>query len=185
MTPDTESTLAERLGQTVHVSPLRFKLDRLRLAYPLSPCGCIEDWLVAVANARGARVVVLPQGLPESFLPPDTAALSNAELVVGICQGQCRDRPQMLRLAAQLISREVVDLDQLIYIARLERVEPMLAELSRQARRVAPDHEMWREIHARFERQRNLREPLLHWTRLAEPVMRKGRCNAESWRLVA
>jgi hypothetical protein len=30
-----------------------------------------------------------------------------------------------------------------------------------------------------------LRDAVLPWSRLAEPVMANGRCNAESWRLVA
>lgn len=177
--------LASRLGKTVHVSPLRFELDRLREHFACPDCHCIEDWLIVVANARGARVVTPRVAPPPAFVPPGESVLSNEVLVVAICQLNCLDRPQMLRLAAQLISRNVLDTDRLALIARRERAEPVLAELSRQALKVAPDHVAWRAIQASFSDEPPLSEPLLHWTRLAEPVMRDKRCNAESWRLVA
>ncbi len=90
----------------------------------------------------------------------------------------------MLRLAAQFISRNAVDAEALLLVARRERVEPVLAELSRQALKVNPNHTLWRQIQDAFL-DYGVREPLLHWTRLAEPLMEKGRCNAVSWRLVA
>lgn len=180
-----QGTLGERLKKTVHVSPLRFRMERLRAEFPCEDARCIEDWLVLVANARGARVIV-PASQPVCpFTAPPEDRLSNADLVVAICQLDGLDRPQMLRLAAQLVSRGSVDARDLRLPAERERVEPVLAELSRQALRVEPDHEGWRRVHALFADEPPLREPLLHWTRLAEPVMRDGRCNAESWKLMA
>lgn len=178
-------TLASRLGKTVHVSPLQMKIEALRTRFPCACAECLEDWLVAVANARGARVVVLPREPDPPFHSPPLDVLSCEELVVSICGLQRLDRPQMLRLAAQLISREVVRADALLLVARRERAEPVLKELSIQALKVDPDHALWRHILEAFGCERTLREPLLHWTRLAEPVMLKGRCNAQSWRLVA
>ena len=137
-----------------------------------------------VANARGARVVTRnPE--PVGFAAPERGQLPDEELVVGICQLQCLDHPQMLRLAAQLISRETVDVHRLQLVARRERADRVLAELARQALRVDPTHRTWRALYDAFGSLPRLREPLLHWTRLAEPVMRNGRCNAETWRLVA
>jgi hypothetical protein len=119
-----------------------------------------------------------------AFTAPPLQVLSNDELVVAICQLQCRDRPQMLRLAAQLVSREVVDSRALCLVARRERAGSILAELARQALRVAPEHDTWLAVLAAFEGHPRPREPLMHWTRLAQPVMKNGRCNAESWQLV-
>jgi hypothetical protein len=179
-----QATLAERMGTTVHVSPLRFKLEALRRRCPLPDGGELEDWLVETANARGARIVVRPEPA-RGFQPPTPAQLSNEELAVGICQWQCLDRPQMLRLAAQLISRKAVDARRLCLVARRERVGRVLAELARQALRVEPEHAAWRAIRDAFVSERPLPDSLLHWTRLAQPIMRDGRCNAAAWKLVA
>jgi len=173
------------MGKTVHVSPLRYKLKRLLREHRGSSGGALEDFLVRVANARGARVVI---GTPEkgsaAFVPSESA-LSNEELVVAICQLNCLDRPQMLRLAAQLVSRNQLDLRKLVRLVTMERAEPVLAEMSRQALKIAPQHAAWRVIHDRFGHFPPLRDKLLHWTRLAEPVMEHGRPNASGWRLVA
>jgi hypothetical protein len=119
------------------------------------------------------------------FSPPDEQLVSNEELITGICQLQCLDYPQMLRLAAQLISRKVVRFERLKRLAEQERIGPILAELASQALRVEPTHPLWQKIYATFQHELPLKEPLLHWTRLAEPVMKHGRCNAEAWRLVS
>ncbi len=59
MNPE-ERVLAQRLGTTVHVSPLRMKLARLREAYPSPSTECLEDWLVDVAN----HPVAVPDAQP-------------------------------------------------------------------------------------------------------------------------
>jgi hypothetical protein len=178
-------TLARRLGKTVHVSPLRMRLARLQEQFPCKGCATIEDWFVRVANARGARVVVPPSDDASSFVAPPECVFSNEELVVAICQANCLDRPQMLRLAAQLVSRGAVDTDRLRLVADRERAQPVLAELAKLALRIDPGHAVWQRIRALYVNIPPLHEPLLHWTRLAEPVMGRGRCNAEGWRLVA
>lgn len=177
------NTLAERLGCSVHVSPLRMKLGRLFRAAPGGNARVLEDWLVDVANARGARVVTGP-GERETIPAPDEASLSNEELVVGILLPQNLDRPQMLRLAAQLISREAVEFQQLRRLAVQERVERVLAALARQALLVAPEHALWGKLAGTFGDAKPFRSPLLHYTRMAEPVPVDGRVNAERWSLV-
>lgn len=177
--------MGHRLGKTLHASPLRFKLRRLQKVYGAQRGDALENWLIRIANARGARVVIAPPREREETPVPVEAELSNEELVVAICQLNCLDRPQMLRLAAQLISRGELDRRTLIRLAVLERAEPVLAELSRQALKIAPDHPAWRAIHNRFGGTPPLHDALIHWTRLAEPVMERGKPNASSWRLVA
>jgi len=178
-------TLGERLGVTVHISPLRYRLESLARAFPLGKNEVLEDWLVRVANARGARIVTAATPSPHGRNIPSVRELPDEELAVALVQLQCLDRPQMLRLAAQIVSRGNIDLPRLILAARRERVERIFAELARQALRVSPSHPLWESLQAAFGNAPSLREPLLHWTRIAQPVMKSGRCNAERWELVA
>ena len=182
---NAKPTLAERLGKTVHVSALRFKLADLQQRYPSASVCCVEAWLLRVANARNARIVTPPDGVETGFRPPSPSEFPNEELVAAICHLQNQDTPQLLRLAAQLISRGVVDTNRLRQVAERERVGFVLAELARQALKVDPQHELWQRILRMFDLEPPPREPLLHWTRLAIPVMKDGRCNAAEWRLVA
>jgi hypothetical protein len=182
---ETGHRLADRLGKTAHVSPLRFKLRTLQAAHCSSTSTGLEDWLIDVANSRGARIVFREAADADHAMDIPPEQLSNEELVVAICQLQCEDRPQMLRLAAQLISRMAVDLRSLCRVAERERVGPVLAALADLALKVEPGHKAWQAIRGRFADERPLRDVLLHWTRVAEPVMTDGRCNARAWRLVA
>lgn len=159
------------------------RLERLRAAYPCRQAPVLEDWLVVMANARGARAVTVPlASSPPGISPRD---VSDEELVVALCQVNCLDRPQILRLAAQMVSRGGLNLHVLEQAAIRERAEPVLAELARQALKIAPDHPGWLAVRNMFPDEPVLREPLLHWTRLAEPIMEKGKPNAAGWRLVA
>jgi hypothetical protein len=84
----------------------------------------------------------------------------------------------MLRLAAQLISRRAVSPDTLLALAERERVRPILAELARQPLRVDGTHPLWQWLAQRLGDEKPLHDRLLHWTRLAKPVMKDGCCNA-------
>lgn len=179
------ATLATRLGKTVHVSPLDYKLRRLQARFPAAGADCVEDWLVDLANARGFRVVERQRPAGWRFSAPPPELLSAEELVVAICHLGRLDRPQMLRLAAQMISGNALEFSTLRLVAERERAAPVLAELARQALKVDPHHDLWRRIAAACGAGRPLREPILHWTRLAEPVMVRGQGNAQSWHLVA
>lgn len=179
------STLAQRLGKTVHISPLRFKLQRLAQQFPVAHAICLEDWLVDLANARGAHIIIRDvESKSESDLP-DQQLVSNEEFVVGICQLQCLDRPPILRLVVQLISRGDVEVQRLRRFAKMERVEPILAELARQALKVEPAHPVWQKIAEMFRDEKPLQQPLLHWTRLVQLVMQHGCCNAQEWKLAS
>ena len=177
--------LGIRLGLTVHVSALRFRLEALKKRYPSATAACLEDWLLDVANRRGARIVVREPPAPESFAPPPPAEFTQEELVVAICQLQGQDRPQLLRLAAQLISRGTLDFIALDRAATRERVGPVLHAMAREALKVSPDHPGWSFLAARFAAAARPCDVVMHWTRLSEPVMAHGRVNAAAWRLVA
>lgn len=177
--------LADRLGLTVHQSLLERRLKKLMRAYPPGKSPSTEEWLMDVAHARGASVVCRNDEDPANIIAPSPQVFPNEELVVAICQLHREDQPQRLRLAAQLISRGAVNVRRLILLARRERTEIVLGELAHQALKVEPGHEVWRQIAAAFPPRRALRSPIVHWQRLAWPVMTKGRrVNAQRWELV-
>jgi hypothetical protein len=182
---ENQPRLGVRLGLTMHVSALRIRLERVACRFPSSGASCLEDWLLDVANARGARIVVREPATDAAFTPPSPEDICNEELVVAICQLQGADRPQLLRLAAQLISREAVDMLTLKRLAVRERVGSVLCAMAREALKVDSSHPGWRMLAKAFATAPRPRDVVIHWTRLAEPVMAGGRCNAESWRLVA
>jgi len=163
----SERTLAHRLGQGVHVSILRRKLARLMEQHPTPNSASIEDWLLDVANLRGVKSVSrTAEHLRATSGGPDLSALSNAELVVAICQPHNRDRPQWLRAAAEVISRGDLELEELLHKAKMERADRILAELSRQALIAEPEHKLWNQIHDALIKAKPLSDSLIHWTRL-------------------
>lgn len=180
-------SLAARLGMSTHVSLLKRKLMRLCVSYPscADPAPRLEEWLVDMANARGATVMTRNQALTWPAGCPGLDALTDEELVIGLCGIDRLDRPPMLRVAAQLISRGRLDAVRLLLLARRERADVILAELARQALRVQPDHELWKHISDELVTARRFREPLLHWTRLAEPLPWRPGTPKGRWRLVA
>lgn len=176
--------LADRLGLTVHQSVLERRLRRLMRAYPSSQSQTPENWLMDVAHARGARVVCRMEGGIEGFTAPTPDVFANEDLVVAICELQRADQPQLLRLAAQLVSRGAVNVKRLLLLARRERADIVLGELARQALQVEPGHDVWLRIADAFTSWRSLRSPVVHWQRLAWPVMGHRRVNALRWELV-
>jgi hypothetical protein len=160
---------------------LSYKIDRLHGEDPRTA----EAWLLDLANQRGARVIERNPG--ETLDGPDVSEeqLSNEDLVVAMCQPLREDQPQLLRPAAQLISRGAVAPARLVLIARRERAEPVLKALAMQALRVDPDHAIWHYIAEAFDNVPLPKEPILHWTRLAEPIPVNGVCTGNDWKLVS
>lgn len=177
--------LAHRLGKTVPVSALRMRLQRLSRQYPADRAETLEDWLVDLANTRQARIVFRPDTRGITGAVPDRNSVTDEELVVALCQLQCIDHPQILRLASQLVSRGALDPRRLIQTAVRERAQCVLAELARQALRVEPSHALWLAIQQAFPSEPPPREPLLHWTRLARAEPVDGKYNVKRWTLVA
>jgi hypothetical protein len=161
------------------------RLEMLRREYPSSTADSLEDWLLDVANCRGARIIVREPPALDDFRSPLAQVFSLEELVVAICMLQGQDRPQLLRLAAQFISRNALDLKALSHVAIRERVGPVLYAMAREALKVDPHHPAWSFLAKTFSGASHPHDAVLHWTRLAQPVMANGRVNAASWRLVA
>ena len=181
----TEHTLGDRLGLTVHVSAFRMRINSLLKRYPSSTAACLDDWLLDVANYRGARIIIREPSAPADFLAPPEQVFTQEELVVAICMLQGLDRPQLLRLAAQLISRNELNLVALARVATRERVGPVLSAMAKEALKVAPEHSAWSFLANTFKAAVHPHDVVMHWSRLSQPIMVNGRVNATSWRLVA
>jgi hypothetical protein len=152
-------TLAQKLGDVTHVSPLLRKVRQLS--------SCAEDqageWLLKCAVGRGATHY--ERDFP-SELPPDNPALTNEELGVALCLGHLPWNPALLRAAAQLLSAPDVNVGELARLAEMERVEPVLRYIAEAAARVAPDQQPWVELRAHLPRRRKVRTGALpHWSR--------------------
>ena len=152
-------TLAQKLGEVTHVSPLLRKVRKLS--------GCAEDqvgeWLLKCAVERGAT------HYEQDFsteLPTDNPSLSNEELGVALCLGHLPWNPAYLRAAAQLLSAPDIDVTDLARLAEMERVEPVLLHIAEAAARVAPTQEPWAWLRAHLPRRRKVRtDTLPHWSR--------------------
>jgi hypothetical protein len=179
----TPQTLAQRLGITAPCSVLLWKLRRMRREFPVADAGDLESWLVELAHSRGFHAI---QRRPEPIvIPIPLDQLTNEELAVALLHPALRDEPQLMRPAAQIISRGVVDPVKLTAVASQESASRILANLAEQALKAAPGHPVWNDIALQLGNAAPLRENVIHWTRLAEPVMKpRGPHNGE-WRLVA
>ncbi len=157
--PTRIESLARKLGDVAHVSPL------LRKAMRLS--GCEEDrvgeWLLKSAVARGANHYARKF---ENNLPADAAALSDEEVGVALCLGQHPYNSAFIRAAAQLLSSPNTDAVRLTRLAVMERVEPVLLHIATVAARFAPEAHPWAYLREHL-RQRKPTPPdaLPHWSR--------------------
>jgi hypothetical protein len=152
-------TLAQRLGDVTHVSPLLRKVRELS--------GCAEDqvgeWLLKCAVERGAthyRRDFSPE------LPPDNPALTNEELGVALCLAHHTFNPMLIRAAAQLLSARETNAATLAHLAVMERCEPVLLHIAGAAAQVAPDQEPWAALRAHLISRHHVRtDALPHWSR--------------------
>jgi hypothetical protein len=152
-------TLAQKLGDVTHISPL------LRKVRQLSGCDQeqVGDWLLKCAVGRGAshyRQTFTPG------LPPDNPALSDEELGVALCLSHHPFNPMLIRAAAQLLSAGATNAETLVHLAVMERCEPVLLHIAEAAARVAPHQEPWAYVRAHLASRRHPRTDVLpHWSR--------------------
>jgi hypothetical protein len=152
-------TLAQKLGDVTHVSPLLRKVRGLS--------GCAEDqvgeWLLKCAVERGATHYRRDFD-PE--LPPDNPSLTDEELGVALCLAHHPFDPMLIRAAAQLLSSRDVDAKTLARLAVMERCEPVMLHIASAAEQVAPEQEPWASLRAQLTSRRQLRtDALPHWSR--------------------
>lgn len=152
-------TLAQKLGDAVHVSPLLRKVCQMS--------GCPEDrvgeWLLKCAVRRGASHY--ERDFPED-LPADDPELSNEELAVALCLGQHPYHSTYIRAAAQLLSSPRTDGPKLVRLAVMERVEPVLFHVANIAARFVPEAQPWSHlVHHLPPRRVCPPDALPHWSR--------------------
>lgn len=154
------TTLAQRLGDTAHVSGLAIRLARVSSAGVRLP-----EWLLKVAVERGAKHY---QRDFDPSLPPDNPSISDEEIGVAMCLGQMPYDPLSIRAAAQLLSSPKTDPKQLSQLAVMERVEPVLLYVAAIAERFVPQLEPWAYLRANLHSRRAPRaDALPHWSRFA------------------
>src|SRR2546422_2002792 len=112
-------TLARKLGDVTHVSPLLRKVRELS--------GCTDEqvgeWLLKCAVERGATHY---RRTFDPHLPPDNPALTNEELGAALCLNHHPFNPMFIRAAAQLLSGEKINAEKLSRLTVVRRCEPVL-----------------------------------------------------------
>ena len=155
----TTPTLAQRLGDTAHVSGLAIRLARVSGAGERLP-----EWLLKVAVERGARHY---QRDFDPSLPPDNASISDEEIGAALCLGQNPYSLDALRVAAQLLSSPRTDTARLCRLAVQERCEPVLLHIAEIADKYAPQQEPWATLRQCLRPRPVPRtDALPHWTRV-------------------
>lgn len=152
--------LAHRLGETPHLSPLLRKAERFSGAGEH-----LAEWLLKVAILRGAGHYERPM---RPALPPDNPALNDEEVGVALCLAHLPDDPVFVRAASQLLSSPAVNPEELVRLARMERVETVLCHIAAACARVDQNLEPWATVRRELKPRRQLPEGTLsHWTRFA------------------
>lgn len=137
-----------------------------------------------VAIRRGLGQFVRDSSCEQHFESPSMDKFSMEELIVALCYTGGLDRPQLIRMAGLLINRYELDMPALLRLVELERTEPIMAELAEAALHCAPDHPRWQMIWSTYSEYAGTTSPVIHWSRLAEPVV--GYLHKiEGWRLAS
>jgi len=153
-------TLAQKLGDTAHVSGLAIRLARLSGAGDRLP-----EWLLKIAVERGAKHY---QRDFDPSLPPDNPSIADEEIGIALCLGQMPFEPWLIRAAAQLLSSPDMEPQRLAHLAEMERVEPVFLHIAAAAERVNKALEPWATLRSLLHPRRTVRtDALPHWTRFA------------------
>lgn len=129
-----KETLAWRMGETVHVSPL---LARLRHAGLAS-----KDMLIGLAIQRGCRHYSGYADIVSAEYPE----ISDEELAIALMHLSNAYDPGMLRVAAQMSGSCNCDPNKLARLATQERCWPVLRYIAKCGRAAEPNNEFWDKI---------------------------------------
>ena len=131
---DRHETLARKLGQAPHLSPLRRKAKQLGLLDP-------DDW-IALAVARGCkhydnqrRIRVVTQSL-----------LSNEELSALCLSSANPYYPPLIRVAAQLLSDPNTDIPKLVHLCAQEHALLALKWITIAGKDTEPGNVFWEKL---------------------------------------
>lgn len=132
---ERQVTLAEKLGTTVHLSPLLHKAQRLGLG---------PEELEILAVQRGCRHYrtgnepATPLASPEGF--------SNEELAVALLLPALRYSPRSIRCGAAMLGAPGNCPRRLAWLAVLERAVVPVRYVAEAGRRFEADNPFWREL---------------------------------------
>jgi len=151
--------LAERLGQTCHLSPLLRKLEAAAQGEELSSC------LMEAAVRRGAKHYQNTYDPPTRY-PAQFDRLANEELGIALCLAELPYDPLNIRVASDVLSAPGNELGKIILLARQERCELIVRHIAECGHRVEPDNPAWGRILSELE-ARDFRNTdfLPGWTR--------------------
>jgi len=152
------TTLAETLGETWHLSPLKRKLKRLGLQE-------VHHW-IQLSVQRGCAHY---QSNAEQVRDPGEQKVSNMELAVSLLLGETPYDPRAIRIAGALLS-DCRDPEDLVDLGRRERVLPRIRYIAEQGAQVEPDNPLWRDVMDRTRCHRYREGLLPHRDRFTVPA---------------
>jgi hypothetical protein len=132
-------TIAQSLGETVHLSPLLRKAARLGLP--------TAGDLLRLAVFRGCSHYTPPDYDGSTVCEPGRDQWSNLELAVALLSAAQVYDPHLIRCAAQLLGSPDIQPRALCRLARMERCGPVVRHIANAAVRHDQGHEaFWREV---------------------------------------
>jgi hypothetical protein len=146
--------IAHTFGCTAHLSPLLRKVRALGFAE--------ADALLCLAGSRGCHHYSPAEQADGETLDPGSAVLSNEELGIAMISGSQEHDPRLIRCAAQLLSGIDISATKLARLARMERCEPLLSYIARNAVK-------WDSVRRDF------------WLDLLEHLPRTNRVSSDLW----
>ncbi len=171
-----DDTLAHRLGESRHLSPLRRHASGL---------GLRDEWdLLNLAVQRGCRhcASIAPE---RSVTDPGEEILGQEELVVLLLSGENRFEPFLIRAAAELLRAVPIDRARLAWLARRERATRVLAHIARAGAAHDPEpDDFWSELLTTLGSAAPVAPGVLpHWSRFValRGVDRAGRQLKSQW----
>ena len=127
-------SLAQKLGETQHISPLQKKMERLGFS-------CLED-LKALGVLRGCRHYKESE---KHISDPGREFVSDEELGIALLLG-CQDYdPRAIRIGVQLISRST-DPGYLYFLCKKERCVSMLSYVVQCAKKIETMNPFWQVL---------------------------------------
>ena len=166
-------TLAQRMGESSHLSPLLRKAERLR-----GGGADLEEWLLKLAVTRGASHYRDLQSHSDRESFPEPKDFSNEELGVSLCSGQLRYDPKLVRAAGQLLSSPLIDSSKLLRLAAMERCQRVLWWIACACERVDKSAQPWAALRDSLSPCAPVPSGILpHWSRfvLQTGIGRDGR----------
>ena len=136
-------TLAQKMGNVPHISPLLKKLQRAGIASP--------DEMGAAAVQRGCFHYVNCFPAAAKSAPE----ISDEELAIALLSPANPYNPMYLRVGSQLLSKDSCNPEKLVALAKQERCESVLKHIAELGAETEPDNPFWKYLVAGLARYPN------------------------------